>query len=150
MRTGKGSGRVAGRKEPNRRGACRYEKKLKQRIQARQRDVGRGQTVGKGENTTGERALRVDSGAKLVGNVTLRVSKGDRRNGEMECWSGGMLGLKGAQKRLIPAGNSLIVGAFGPNATAKLWFQIVQHSNNSSAPPLHSFIWHSSCEHWRN
>jgi hypothetical protein len=72
------SGRVAGRKEPNRWEAYRYEKRLKKSTEARQTGIGHGQPVDEEAKTTGNGALRVGQGAKLVGNVTLRVSKGDR------------------------------------------------------------------------
>jgi len=56
-----------------------------------ERAVWTGQVVGKRTKRTGKGPLRVVSRAKLVGNVTQRVSKADSRNGKIESWSHGVL-----------------------------------------------------------
>jgi hypothetical protein len=76
-------------------GASRAGKSLMGGNEAMKRGVWRGQMVGKGAKRTGKGALRVISRAKLVGIVTLRVSKADRRNGEMKGLSGGEMEANG-------------------------------------------------------
>jgi hypothetical protein len=79
----------------------------------------------------------------LVGNVTLRVSKGDREDGEVERWSGGVMERK-------EAGNSMILRVFQRHAEVKLRFEVVSTVQHSNAPPLHRRIWHGSCSVWDN
>jgi hypothetical protein len=99
------SGRVLGRTERNGGARRRVGSGQERGNEAMEMGVGMAQAVGEGARTTGEGPLRVVRGAKLVGNVTLRVSKGDRRNGMMEGWNAGILELKGVQSQLFPAGN---------------------------------------------